>query len=458
LIPRYAHPEMSEIFSPKQRYELWLRIELIVAEGWAEIGEIPKSALERLRQARVDPDHIARLEERVGHDVVAFLDSLAESVGDDARYLHRGLTSSDVLDTALALQLVRAADILLKDIDRLSSVVRRRAIEERGTLMAGRTHGIHAEPVSFGFLLAGWLDELDRDRQRLVTVREDIRVGKLSGAVGTHATVDPRVEETALGRLDLKVAPVTTQIIARDRHAAYLTTLAVLGGSLEKFATDIRHLQRSEVAEVREPFGQEQKGSSAMPHKRNPILSERVCGLARTVRGYAQVALEDQALWHERDISHSSAERIIVPDACTLLDYMLRLMADIVEGMTIDRERMRANLYRSGGVVFSQRVLLALVQKGMSRQDAYRIVQRAALSALDDGQDFKTIVGQAPEVRERLTADELAGLFDPAYYLRHLDVTFERLGLEPVSTSPSVAGRTNGSPSPARGGGQGGGS
>jgi adenylosuccinate lyase len=440
---------MSEIFAPKQRYELWLRIELIACEGWAEIGEIPRLALERLRQARVDPDHIARLEERVGHDVVAFLDSLAESIGgDDARYLHRGLTSSDVLDTALALQLVQAVDILLKDVDRLSSVVRRRAIEERGTLMAGRTHGIHAEPLSFGFVLAGWLDELDRDRQRLVTIREDIRVGKLSGAVGTHATVEPRVEEFALTKLGLKVAPVTTQVIARDRHAAYLATLAVLAGSLEKFATDIRHLQRTEVAEVREPFGKEQKGSSAMPHKRNPILSERICGLARVVRGYALTSLEDQALWHERDISHSSAERIIFPDACTLLDYMLRLSADVIEGLTIDRERMLANLYRSGGVVFSQRVLLALVQKGMSRQDAYRLVQGAALSALDAGQDFRSVVGQAPEVRERLTADELAELFDPAFYLRHLDVTFERLGLEPAFAAPT----------PARGERQGGGS
>jgi adenylosuccinate lyase len=422
---------MSEIFSPKQRYELWLRIELTVCEGWADLGEIPRSALDRLHQARVDPDHIARLEERVGHDVVAFLDSLAESIGgDDARYLHRGLTSSDVLDTALALQLVQAADILLKDVDRLSSIIRRRAVEERETLMAGRTHGIHAEPVSFGFVLAGWLDELDRDRQRLVTAREDIRVGKLSGAVGTHATVEPRVEESSLKKLGLRVAPVTTQVIARDRHAAYLTTLAVLAGGLEKFATDIRHLQRSEVSEVREPFGAEQKGSSAMPHKRNPILSERICGLARVVRGYAQTALENQALWHERDISHSSAERIIFPDACTLLDYMLQLMAEIMEGLTIDRERMRANLYRSGGVVFSQRVLLALVQKGMSRQDAYRVVQRAALSALDGGQDFKAIVAQSPEVSERLTADELTELFDPAFYLRHLDVTFDRLGID----------------------------
>src|SRR5881398_384083 len=432
---------MSEIFSPKQRYELWLRIELTVCEGWADLDEIPRTVLDRLRQARVDPEHIARLEERVGHDVVAFLDSLADSVGgEDARYLHRGLTSSDVLDTALALQLVQAADILLKDVDRLSSVIRRRAIEERDTLMAGRTHGIHAEPVSFGFVLAGWLDELDRDRQRLVTAREDIRVGKLSGAVGTHATVDPRVEEAALAKLRLKVAPVTTQVIPRDRHAAYLSTLAVLGGSLEKFATDIRHLQRSEVSEVREPFGEQQKGSSAMPHKRNPILSERVCGLARVVRGYAVAGLESVALWHERDISHSSAERVVLPDAFLAVDYMLDRFAWLMDGLTIDRERMRANLYRSGGVVFSQRVLLALVQKGMSRQDAYRVVQRAALTALDDGQDFKTIVGQVPEVRERLTAEELAELFDPAYYLRHLDVTFERLGLEPVALSPSQAG------------------
>ena len=296
--------------------------------------------------------------------------------------------------------------------------------------MAGRTHGIHAEPVSFGFILAGWLDELDRARQRLVTAREEIRVGKLSGAVGTHATIDPRVEDSSLQRLGLRVAPVTTQVIARDRHAAYMAVLAILGGTLEKFATDIRHLQRSEVAELREPFGDEQKGSSAMPHKRNPILSERICGLARTVRGYVLTAFEDQALWHERDISHSSAERIIIPDACTLLDYMLRLMADIVEGMTVDRARMKANLYRSGGVVFSQRVLLALVQKGMSRQDAYRVVQKAALSALDGGTDFRAIVGDAPEVHQHLSREELTELFDPAYYLRYLDVTFERVGLQ----------------------------
>ncbi|TMF58966.1 MAG: adenylosuccinate lyase [Chloroflexi bacterium] len=430
MIPRYAHPEMSEIFSPESRFRLWLEIELLVCEGWAEIGGIPSEALPRLRQAAVDPDRVAQLEERVGHDVVAFLDAVSERLGDDARYLHRGLTSSDVLDTALALQLVRAADLLLKDVDRLSESVRRRAIQERGTLMAGRTHGMHAEPLTFGFVLAGWLDELERAHARLSAVREEVRVGKLAGAVGTHATVDPRVEEWALQRLGLQVAPVTTQVVARDRHAHFMAALAILAGSLEKFATDIRLWQTTEVAEVREPFGPEQKGSSAMPHKRNPVLSERICGLARTVRGYAQVALENQALWHERDISHSSAERIIIPDACTLMDYIVRLMSDIVEGLTVDRERMRANLYRGGGMVFSQRVLLALVDKGMNRNEAYRVVQRAALSALDGGQEFRTLVGQAPEVRERLTTDELAELFDPAYYLRHVDLAFKRLGID----------------------------
>ena len=421
---------MSEIFSPESRFRLWLEIELLVCEGWAEIGGIPSEALPRLRQAAVDPDRVAQLEERVGHDVVAFLDAVSERLGDDARYIHRGLTSSDVLDTALALQLVRAADLLLKDVDRLSESVRRRAIQERGTLMAGRTHGMHAEPLTFGFVLAGWLDELERAHARLSAVREEVRVGKLAGAVGTHATVDPRVEEWALQRLGLQVAPVTTQVVARDRHAHFMAALAILAGSLEKFATDIRLWQTTEVAEVREPFGPEQKGSSAMPHKRNPVLSERICGLARTVRGYAQVALENQALWHERDISHSSAERIIIPDACTLMDYIVRLMSDIVEGLTVDRERMRANLYRGGGMVFSQRVLLALVDKGMNRNEAYRVVQRAALSALDGGQEFRTLVGQAPEVRERLTTDELAELFDPAYYLRHVDLAFKRLGID----------------------------
>ena len=429
---------MSEIFSPQTRFRLWLEIELLVCEGWAQLGDVPAGAMLSLRKAKVDPDRVAALEERVGHDVIAFLDAVSESLGDEARYLHRGLTSSDVLDTALALQLRRACDLLLSDLAALQAAIRRRAIEERETLMVGRTHGVHAEPVTFGFVLAGWFDELERGRRRLEASRQEIAVGKLAGAVGTHATVDPRVEEHALDRLGLGVAPVATQILARDRHAALFATLAVLAGTLEKFATDVRLLQQSEVSEVREPFGAEQKGSSAMPHKRNPILSERICGLARTVRGYAQVAFENQALWHERDISHSSAERIIVPDTFILMDYMLRLMSSIVEGMTIDRPRMRANLDRSGGVVFSQRVLLELVDRGMPRGDAYRVVQRAALAALDGEGDFRSLVSQVPEVRSRLDASQMAACFDPSFYLRRLDVTYDRLGLcAPVEAARS---------------------
>ena len=429
---------MSEIFSPQTRFRLWLEIELLVCEGWAQLGDVPAGAMLSLRKATVDPDRVAALEERVGHDVIAFLDAVSESLGDEARYLHRGLTSSDVLDTALALQLRRACDLLLSDLAALQAAIRRRAIEERETLMVGRTHGVHAEPVTFGFVLAGWFDELERGRRRLEASRQEIAVGKLAGAVGTHATVDPRVEEHALDRLGLGVAPVATQILARDRHAALFATLAVLAGTLEKFATDVRLLQQSEVSEVREPFGAEQKGSSAMPHKRNPILSERICGLARTVRGYAQVAFENQALWHERDISHSSAERIIVPDTFILMDYMLRLMSSIVEGMTIDRPRMRANLDRSGGVVFSQRVLLELVDRGMPRGDAYRVVQRAALAALDGEGDFRSLISQAPEVRSRLDASQLAACFDPSFYLRRLDVTYDRLGFcAPVEAARS---------------------
>ena len=374
MIPRYAHPEMSGIFSAQARYDLWLQVELLVAQGWAREGRVPKDAIEKLGRARVDPQRVAAVEEKVGHDVIAFIEAVSETLGDEARYLHVGLTSSDVLDTALAVQLVKATELILKDIVALDQVLSRRALEERETLMVGRTHGVHAEPLTFGFVLAGWLDELRRTKTRLERAKEEVRVGKLSGAVGTHATIEPRVEEFVMDRLGLEVAPATTQVLSRDRHAHLLATLAVLAGTLEKFATDIRHLQRTEVSEVREPFGSEQKGSSAMPHKRNPILSERIVGLARTVRGYALTGFENQALWHERDISHSSAERIILPDAFTLIDYMLRLMTQIVEGLVVNRERMRANLYKSGGVVFSQRVLLALVEKGLPRPDAYRIV------------------------------------------------------------------------------------
>ncbi len=421
---------MSAVWSAASRFDKWLRIELLACEGWARLGRIPRRALPHLRRATYDPRRIEALEERVGHDVAAFVSVVAETVGEDGRYLHLGLTSSDVVDTALALQLREAADLLLAQLEALTGEVRRAAWKHRETLMIGRTHGMHAEPITWGLVLLGWADELERARERLRRAREEVSVGKLAGTVGTHATVDPRVEEYTLGKLGLPVAPVTTQVIGRDRHAFFLAGLAVLAGSLEKIATDLRHLQRTEVGEVQEPFGEGQKGSSAMPHKRNPILSERICGLARTIRGYALVGFENIALWHERDISHSSAERVIFPDACGLLYYMLRLMRRILGGLQVFPERMRQNLEQAGGVVFSQRVMLALVDAGLARDTAYRIVQRAAHQALSNGGDFRAVLAQDPQVRRHLKGRALDALFDPAYYLRHVGVSFARMGVK----------------------------
>jgi adenylosuccinate lyase len=428
LITRYAHPEMSAVWSAASRFDKWLRIELLTCEGWGRLGRIPKASLIRLRRAHYDARRIEALEETVGHDVIAFVSAVAETVGAEGRFLHLGLTSSDVVDTAFALQLCEAADLLHREVHALGVELRRQARRHRTTLMVGRTHGMHAEPTSWGLVLLGWADDLRRGEERLLRARAEVAVGKLAGAVGTHATVDPQVEEYVLGKLGLAVAPVTTQVIARDRHAAFLTTLAILGGTLEKIATDLRLLQRTEVGEVQEPFGEGQKGSSAMPHKRNPILSERVCGLARTLRGYALTALENVALWHERDISHSSAERVIFPDACGYLYYMVRLMRRILAGLQVFPERMQQNLWQSGGIVFSQRILLALVEKGMAREAAYRVVQRAAERALSNGRDFRTILERDPQVRRVLTPRELKALFDPGFYLRFVPVSFARAG------------------------------
>lgn len=421
---------MSAVWSAASKFDKWLQIELLTCEGWAREGRIPRSALPKLRRARYDPRRIEALEATVGHDVVAFVSAVAETVGPEGRFLHLGLTSSDVVDTAFALQLREAADLLLAELRALVAEVRRAARRHRATLMVGRTHGMHAEPTTWGLVLLGWADELGRSAERLGLAREEMRVGKLAGAVGTHATLDPKVEEFVLGRLQLRVAPVATQVIARDRHAAFLATLAVLAGSLEKIATDVRNLQRTEVGEVEEPFGEGQKGSSAMPHKRNPILCERICGLARVIRGFALTGLEDVALWNERDISHSSAERVIFPDACGLLHYMLRLMRRIVGGLRIHPERMERNLWQSGGVVFSQRVLLALVDKGMSREGAYRLVQRAAHRALANGRDFRALLEQDPQVRRHLSTQDLKALFDPRFYTRHVAVSFVRSGVK----------------------------
>jgi len=429
LIERYTRPEMGRIWSERHKIDLWLRVEIAVAEAWAKRGVVPEEAMVKIRKATCDLERMKEIERETDHDVIAFLRATGETVGDAARFIHLGLTSSDVIDTALALQTVEAIDHLLAGLDRLIEAVGRQAVKHRDTLMIGRTHGIHAEPITFGFKLAVWYDELRRNRARLEAAREDIRVGKISGAVGTHANVPPDVEEDVCALLGLKPAPVSTQIIQRDRHAHVITTLAILASSLDKFATEIRHLQRTEVGELEEPFDPGNMGSSAMPHKRNPHESERISGLARLVRGYAVTALENIALWHERDISNSSAERVIFPDAFILLDYMVALMAEIVEGWVVYPERMRRNLEATHGAIYSQRVLLALVEAGMDRQEAYRIVQRAGHTAWDTGTHMRDLLLQDEEVRARLTPEQIEAIFDPSYHTAHIDETFRRLGL-----------------------------
>ncbi len=418
---------MREVFSDRRRFELWLQVEILACEAWAELGRIPREALPAIRAAGFDIERIRQIEEEVGHDLIAFTTAMGETIGPESRFVHLGLTSSDVVDTAFALQLREAAEIILEDLRGLREAAADLAIAHRRTPMLGRTHGIQAEPITFGFKLAGWVAEIDRAIDRVMAARNEISVGKLSGAVGTHATVDPRVETYVCSHLGLEVDPVSTQVVSRDRHAAYMSALAVAAASMERIATEIRHLQRSEVGEALEPFGRAQKGSSAMPHKRNPILTERVCGLARTVRGYATTALENVALWHERDISHSSAERIVFPDACCLVDYMALTLRKVVAGLEVHPERMAANLERGGGVVYSQRVLLALVEAGMGRDEAYRIVQSAAQRALAGEAGFRDLLEAAPQVRARIP--DLAPLFDPAANLEHVDLAFERLGL-----------------------------
>ncbi|HEX6349567.1 MAG TPA: adenylosuccinate lyase [Candidatus Dormibacteraeota bacterium] len=429
LIERYSPPRMREIWSDRHRFDLWLRIEILACEAWSERGRVPADALPKLRRAGFDVERIRQVEESVGHDVIAFLTVVGETVGQpEARWLHLGLTSSDVVDTAFALQVKESAALIDQDLGALREACAALALEHRQTPMVGRTHGIHAEPITFGFKVAGWVAELDRARRRLAGAAAEAATGKLSGAVGTHATVDPEVEEYVCGRLGLQVDEVSTQVVSRDRHAAFLNALAVAAASMERIALEIRHLQRSEVSELREPFGKQQKGSSAMPHKRNPVLTERICGLARVVRGYAATELENVALWHERDISHSSAERVIFPDACALVDYMALQLTKVVTGLDVNVAQMRRNLDLWGGVVFSQRVLLALVEAGLSREHAYALVQRAAHRALDGEGGFRANLLESPEVRERI-GDRLDELFDPAADLQKADVAFERIGL-----------------------------
>lgn len=430
MIPRYSRPEMAAIWSDEAKYRRWLDVEIAACEAWAELGQIPREAAEKIRRdAKFD---VAKINEYLAithHDVTAFLRSVADSLGEEGRYVHFGLTSSDVWDTATALQLRDASDILLADIDALLAVLERQARAHRDTLCVGRTHGVHAEPTTFGLKLAVWVDEMRRNRARLVAAREAVAVGAISGTVGTHASVPPKVEELVCAKLGLGIEAASTQVIQRDRHAQFVTTLAIIGASLEKFATEIRALQKTEVREAEEPFDEGQTGSSAMPHKRNPELCERITGLARVLRGYAVTAMENVALWHERDISHSSTERIVFPDATLVLDYMLNLFTGIMDRLRVYPEHMRENLERSYGLVFSQRVLLALIETGLSRQDAYAIVQRNAMRAWNERVPFLDLLLADPEVTSRISEAELRGLFDYGYYLKNIGATFERLGL-----------------------------
>ena len=429
MIERYTRPEMGRVWSERAKIDGWLRVELAVCRGWHRRGRIPDWALPPLLAATVDLERMRAIERETDHDVIAFVRAVGETAGDAARFLHLGLTSSDVVDTALALQVVEAGALLDAGLERLIEIVGRQALAHKRTLMVGRTHGMHAEPTTFGLKLAVWWDELRRHRERLALARRQMAVGKVSGAVGSHAQVPPDLEEEVCVALGLVAAPASTQIVQRDRHAFFLSVLAGVGGSLEKVTVEIRHLQRTEVGEAEEPFDPGNQGSSAMPHKRNPHASERVAGLARLLRGYAGVAAENVPLWHERDISHSSAERVIFPDACIVLDYALAQVAELLDRLVVHPGRMRANLDLTGGMIYSQPVLLALVDAGMDRQRAYAIVQGHARRAVDGGPPFRQAVLDDAEVAALMDRAAVDRLFDPAAQLGHVDAVFGRLGL-----------------------------
>ncbi|MCH7745495.1 MAG: adenylosuccinate lyase [Chloroflexi bacterium] len=429
MIDRYARPRMKQVWSDENKFDKWLLVELAVCEAWTEEGVIPAEDMAKLRHATYNMERLHEILARTRHDVTAFLTSITESLGPEGRWIHLGLTSSDVWDTATNLQMMDAADLLDEEIKSLLDALQTRAIEHKDTLMMGRTHGVHAEPITFGLKIALWWDEMRRNRQRLAQARESIAVGKISGPVGTHATAPPSIEAKVCKSLGIDSAPVSNQIIQRDRHAQFVTTLALIAASLEKFSTEIRNLQRTEVREVEEPFSEGQTGSSSMPHKRNPELSERVCGLARLIRGHSVTALENVALWGERDISHSSAERIILPDSCMALDYILDLFTGVMRGLRVYPKRMAQNIELTKGLLFSQRVLLALVEKGSSREDAYKIVQGNSAKTWDEDKDFRELIKSDSEVTSQISSAELDGIFDYKYYVRHVDEIFQRVGL-----------------------------
>jgi len=428
MIERYSRPEMAAIWSTENKYRKWLVVEVLACEAWAKLGRIPKPALANIKKkADFDSGRVDEIEKVVKHDVIAFLTDVAEHVGDDARYIHMGLTSSDVLDTALAIQMGEAADIIISDIARLMEVLKRRAFEHKDTAMIGRSHGIHAEPTTFGLKMALWYDEMKRNLKRMEDAREVAAYGKVSGAVGTFANVEPFVEEYVCKKAGLKPAPVSTQVVQRDRHAQYVGALAMVAASLDKFAVEIRHLQRTEVYEAEEYFSKGQKGSSAMPHKRNPIASENISGLARVVRANALAAYENISLWHERDISHSSVERVILPDSTILVDYMLARFTGIMDKLLVYPDNMTANLNRMKGLIHSQRVLLTLTDKGLSREVAYRLVQGNAMAVWEKGKDFKTLLKADKEIRKSLSAAEIDECFSLKYHTKNVDYIFKRV-------------------------------
>ncbi|MBI4334788.1 MAG: adenylosuccinate lyase [Chloroflexi bacterium] len=429
MIERYSRPEMKAIWTDQNKFDNWLRIEIAVCEAWVELDVIPKEELPKIKKAVFNLKKYDEVLKETHHDVTAFLRVVAETIGPESRFIHMGLTSSDIMDTALSLQLVQASKILRQGMVNLTQAVVEKSLMHKKTIMMGRTHGVHAEPTTFGLKLAVWVEEMKRNLHRLDEAEKTIAVGKISGAVGTYATVPPEIEAVACARLCLAPDPVSTQIVQRDRHAQYLTTLAIIASSLEKFALEIRGLQRTEVLEAEEPFAEGQTGSSAMPHKRNPELCERVCGLARLVRGYSLTSLENIALWHERDISHSSTERITFPDACLVLDYMLDIFTGVMRGLLVYPDRMRQNLEITQGLVFSQRVLLALIEKGLTRQKAYAMVQRNAMRAWKERVPFIGLLAADPEVSDYLSRTDLEKLFDYNYFLRHVDTVFDRLKL-----------------------------
>jgi adenylosuccinate lyase len=437
MIERYSRPQMKRVWTEESKFNRWLEVEIAACEAWTELGVIPHDAMEKIRKATFSIDRVGEILKVTHHDMTAFVNAVSESLGEESRFIHLGLTSSDVMDTALSMQLKEASKLLVQDINRLIIELENKAIENKYTIMMGRTHGVHAEPITFGLKIALWSQEMKRNLFRLIEAEKVIAVGKISGAVGTYATIPPEIEIKVCANLGLSPAPISNQVIQRDRHAQFITTLAIIASSLEKFSTEIRSLQRTEILEAEEPFASGQTGSSAMPHKRNPELCERICGLARLIRGYALTSMENVALWHERDISHSSNERITLPDSCLLLDYLLNIFYSIIKGLVVNTDNMRKNIDITQGLVFSQRVLLALVEKGLSRQSSYALVQQNAMKAWKEKINFLDLLSSDPKITAVLNKSELDSIFDYSYFTKHVDLIFMRLGLTKLRTTSS---------------------